>query len=387
MQVERNLNGGNSKPVIISNALVCKELCNLEEEIEAASLRAAEAAERDGLAPCDILFCREVGRAVAEENVACILHELGWYFQSSSCWQLNSSGSLDMVHALRMKQLLVFSVERDWCSVVQNLLDMPFEKAEADSFFSKLSYVMKDKMSLLHHAVRRKCRPMVELLLAYVPSSLTKGTDSGLENFQTIMQFKLQWGNLIRPDMAGPAGLTPLHIAASMQGAEDVVDALTSDPCQVGLLAWFNTQDESGQTPHSLALLGGNVRSVQLVRAKVALLERVGRSVAINIPGESFPPSQDGRSSEALRSAWGNCSSASGEKLNAGKARSSCRVSARCPSRQGGILSSYIPKSFFLSLVLIATVCVCVSLVFKGPPPVKFVQSPFHWDGLGSGTQ
>jgi hypothetical protein len=38
-------------------------------------------------------------------------------------------------------------------------------------------------------------------------------------------------------------------------------------------------------------------------------------------------------------------------------------------------------------LVLIATVCVCVSLVFKGPPPVKFVQSPFHWDGLGSGTQ
>jgi hypothetical protein len=33
--------------------------------------------------------------------------------------------------------------------------------------------------------------------------------------------------------MAGPAGLTPLHIAASMKDAEDVVDALTSDPCQV----------------------------------------------------------------------------------------------------------------------------------------------------------
>jgi hypothetical protein len=158
-------------------------------------------------------------------------------------------------------------------------------------------------------------------------------------------------------------------------------------PVQVGLLAWFNTQDESGQTPYSLALLGGNVRSVQLVRAKVALLESVGGSVAINIPGESFPPSQDGRSSEALRSSWGNCRSASGEKLNAGKARSSCRVSARCPGRQRGVLYSYIPKSFFLSLVLIATVCVCVSLVFKGPPPVKFVSSPFHWDGLGSGTQ
>jgi hypothetical protein len=76
---------------------------------------------------------------------------------------------------------------------------------------------------------------MVELLLAYVPSSLTKESDCGLENFQRIMQFKLQWGNFFRPDMAGPAGLTPLHIAASMQDAEDVVDALTSDPCQVCL--------------------------------------------------------------------------------------------------------------------------------------------------------
>jgi hypothetical protein len=74
---------------------------------------------------------------------------------------------------------------------------------------------------------------MVELLLAYVPSSLTKESDVGLETLQRIMQFKLQWGNLFRPDMAGPAGLTPLHIAASMKDAEDVVDALTSDPCQV----------------------------------------------------------------------------------------------------------------------------------------------------------
>jgi hypothetical protein len=139
------------------------------------------------------------------------------------------------VHAFRLKCLLVFSVERDWCTVVQKLLDMPFERAESDSLFAKLSHVVQDEISLLHRAVHRKCRPMVELLLAYVPSSLTKESDFGLENFQKIMQFKLQWGNFFRPDMAGPAGLTPLHIAASMQDAEDVVDALTSDPCQVCL--------------------------------------------------------------------------------------------------------------------------------------------------------
>jgi hypothetical protein len=139
------------------------------------------------------------------------------------------------VHAFRLKCLLVFSVERDWCTVVQKLLDMPFQRAESDSLFTKLSHVVRDEISLLHRAVRRKCRLMVELLLAYVPSSLTKESDCGLENFQRIMQFKLQWGNFFRPDMAGPAGLTPLHIAASMQDAEDVVDALTSDPCQVCL--------------------------------------------------------------------------------------------------------------------------------------------------------
>jgi hypothetical protein len=33
--------------------------------------------------------------------------------------------------------------------------------------------------------------------------------------------------------MARPADLTPLHIAVNMKGVEDVVDALTSDPCQV----------------------------------------------------------------------------------------------------------------------------------------------------------
>ncbi|CAM6077331.1 unnamed protein product [Sphagnum tenellum] len=397
-EVEQNLSGGNSKPVIVANTLVCKELCKLEEEIEAATLCAAEMAEREGLESGDILICSEVARALVEEDVACFLHELGWYFQNRSYWQFIDSASLDMVHAFRLKCLLVFSVERDWCTVVQKLLDMPFQRAESDSLFAKLSHVVQDEISLLHRAVCRKCRPMVELLLAYVPSSLTKESDFGLENFQRIMQFKLQWGNFFRPDMAGPAGLTPLHIAASMQDAEDVVDALTSDPCQVGLHAWVSKQDESGQTPLSLALVGGNIKSIQLVRAKLALLESMGGSVAINIPGDSLPHIQDQRPCEASKSAVpkslnlelpfsSNQRSASGVKLNTGKARFPCSSFGRQAGNPGGIVYAYIPKSFLLSLVTIATICVCVCLLFKDPPFVTFVRPPFRWDSLGSGPQ
>jgi hypothetical protein len=302
------------------------------------------------------------------------------------------------VHAFRLKCLLVFSVERDWCTVVQKLLDMPFQRAESDSLFAKLSHVVRDEISLLHRAVRRKCRPMVELLLAYVPSSLTKESDFGLENFQRIMQFKLQWGNFFRPDMAGPAGLTPLHIAASMQDAEDVVDALTSDPCQVGLHAWVSKQDETGQTPLSLALVGGNIKSIQLVRAKLALLESMRGSVAINVPGDSLPHIQDQRPSEASKSAApkslnlelpfsSNQRSALGAKINTGKARFPCSAFGRQAGNPGGIVYAYIPKSFLVSLMMIATICVCVCLLFKDPPFVTFVRPPFRWDSLGSGPQ
>lgn len=41
---------------------------------------------------------------------------------------------------------------------------------------------------------------------------------------------------LFRPNVVGPAGLTPLHIAAGKDGSEDVLEALTNDPCMVKFL-------------------------------------------------------------------------------------------------------------------------------------------------------
>jgi hypothetical protein len=140
------------------------------------------------------------------------------------------------VSATRLKCLLIFSVERSWCAVVRKLLDIALANQSIDTGVARLSQVVQDDFSLLHRAVRRKNRGMVDLLLAYVPSSIASGTVPNVldtERIGNIVQFKSQWGNLFRPDMTGPAGLTPLHIAASMQDGEDIVDALTSDPFQV----------------------------------------------------------------------------------------------------------------------------------------------------------
>jgi len=35
--------------------------------------------KRERVESCDVLFCGEVAHVVVEEDVACFLHELGWY--------------------------------------------------------------------------------------------------------------------------------------------------------------------------------------------------------------------------------------------------------------------------------------------------------------------
>lgn len=42
-------------------------------------------------------------------------------------------------------------------------------------------------------------------------------------------------------------------------------------------------------------------------------------------------------------------------------------------------------RPMLLSMVGIAAVCVCVALLFKGPPEVQFVYPPFRWELLGYG--
>lgn len=157
------------------------------------------------------------------------LHEMGWLLKRSHL--VSRLGQVDFgsnVFSLgRFKWLLEFSMDHDWCAVVKKLLDVLFEgtvDVEGHTFREMLL-----EMGLLHRAVRRNCRAMVEFLLRYVP---TRKLDEHVADADLATHAD---GYLFRPDMPGPAGMTPLHIAASRDNAEMVLDALTDDPGQVPL--------------------------------------------------------------------------------------------------------------------------------------------------------
>lgn len=74
---------GNWKPIIVADGPICAEVRSLEHEIEAAAHKAGEAAKQQGLQSSAVHCCMELARLVEEEEVACFLHELGWFFQRS----------------------------------------------------------------------------------------------------------------------------------------------------------------------------------------------------------------------------------------------------------------------------------------------------------------
>lgn len=173
------------------------------------------------------------------------IHEMGWLLHRS---QLRSRlGDLDPnadpFPLKRFKWLMEFSVDHDWCAVVRKLLDILIEgcvgEGEDHSFIPALS-----EMGLLHRAVRKNSRPLVEFLLKYVPKNISDKLHSEDKAVSDGVNHKY----FFRPDVTGPAGLTPLHIAAGKDGSEDVLDALTNDPGMVRfLLTWSICEHAEGR--------------------------------------------------------------------------------------------------------------------------------------------
>lgn len=200
LQVENGFKG-NSFPVIIADATICRDLRVLESDF-------------DGDGTTDAVSEDQVGPRSREE-VLHFLNELGWLFQRKN---LPSKSFLTNFSSKRFSFLLIFSVERDWAAVVKTVLDMLVEKSLArDNSLVQESLEMLLEIQLLSRAVKRKCRRMVDLLLQYS----VKGSTSDSKIY------------LFPPNSAGPGGITPLHLAASVQDSEDMVNALTDDPQEV----------------------------------------------------------------------------------------------------------------------------------------------------------
>jgi hypothetical protein len=151
------------------------------------------------------------------------IHEMGWLLHRSELKyrMVHMNSAVDLFPLERFTWLMEFSMDHDWCAVVKKLLNLllheTVNKGDHPTLYQALS-----EMGLLHRAVRKNSKQLVELLLRYVPDKALVDGDN--HSF------------LFRPDAVGPAGLTPLHIAAGKDGSKDVLEALTSDPCMVKFL-------------------------------------------------------------------------------------------------------------------------------------------------------
>ncbi|KAL0352555.1 UNVERIFIED_CONTAM: Squamosa promoter-binding-like protein 16, partial [Sesamum calycinum] len=244
-----------SFPVIIADDTICKELRLLEPDI-------------NGTEACDGILADDIqsrGTPRFREEVLHFLDELGWLFQRKH----NSSLSgIPDYRLTRFKFLFIFSVEHDFCAVVKTLLDILLELNLGRTGLARESLEMLSEIHLLNRAVKRRSRSMVDLLIHY---SIVDSTDTS-EKF------------IFLPNMAGPGGVTPLHLAACTSSSDDMVDALTSDPQEVGLRGWNSVLDANGLSPYAYALMRNNHSYNALVARKLA--DRNNCQVSVSVTDE-----------------------------------------------------------------------------------------------------
>ncbi|KAL5700381.1 Cysteine desulfurase mitochondrial [Ranunculus cassubicifolius] len=275
----------------------------------------------------------------AKKNEALeFIHEMGWLLHRS---QLGHNPAM-LFSYTRFRWLVEFSVDHGWVAVVKKLLDSLFDGYVSSGEHSTVELALLD-ICLLHRAVRRRSCPMVDFLLRY--------TGGGSSNY------------LFRPDATGPVGLTPLHIAASSDGSETLVNALTDDPGQVGVSAWKSARDKTGLSPDDYARMRGHYSYIHLIHNKTKVNNNSGGHLILDIP--------TGQTKFA--------------GFQIGKARptssSSCRGCDQQVRYYGNRRHSLVYRPTLLSMLAIAAVCVCVSLFFKSSPEVRFVFA-FRWEKL-----
>ncbi|KAI3465501.1 hypothetical protein Pfo_022164 [Paulownia fortunei] len=340
-----NSSRGTSFPVIIADSTICQELRLLEPEINGT------AEVSDGI-PTDHI--QNAGKPRSREEVLHFLDELGWLFQRKHNSFLFGIPDYRLT---RFKFLLIFSAEHDFCALVKTLLDILLELNLGRKGLARESLEMLSEIHLLNRAVKRRCRSMVDLLIHY---SIIDSTDTS-ENFIFV------------PNMAGPGGVTPLHLAACTSSSDDMVDALTSDPEEVGLHSWNSVLDANGLSPYAYALMRNNHSYNALVARKLADRENGQVSVSIEDEIEQFQVEvdEDKKTISHFNKRQKSCSRC---------ALAACGYSKKFPGSKGLLQRPYIH-----SMLVIAAVCVCVCVFLRGHPYVGCVP-PFAWENLGYGA-
>ncbi|KAJ6939961.1 squamosa promoter-binding-like protein 14 isoform X2 [Populus alba x Populus x berolinensis] len=335
---------GNSFPVIIADASICKELRLLESEFDEKAAVSNIVSEEQ---------TRDLGRPRSREEVIHFLNELGWLFQRKSMPSMHEAPDYSLN---RFKFLLIFSVERDYCVLVKTILDMLVERNTCRDELSKDLLEMLYEIQLLNRSVKRRCRKMADLLIHY---SIIGGDNSS----RTY---------IFPPNVGGPGGITPLHLAACASGSDGLVDALTNDPHEIGLSCWNSVLDANGLSPYAYAVMTKNHSYNLLVARKLADKRNGQISVAIGNEIEQ---------AAALEQEPMKISQFQRERKSCAKCASvAAKIHGRFLGSRGLLQRPYVH-----SMLAIAAVCVCVCLFFRGAPDIGLVD-PFKWENLNYGT-
>ncbi|KAJ4968128.1 hypothetical protein NE237_014829 [Protea cynaroides] len=346
-------------PFIVAEKDVCSEIRMLESVIEVA--------ETDN----NVEGTKEME---AKNQAMDFIHEMGWLLHRSNL--RSRLGQMDPNLAIfpfrRFRWIMEFSMDHSWCAVVKSLLDILFDGCVAAGEHPSVEVALSE-MGLLHKAVRKNCRPLVEILLRYIPGKVLDRKKSGQK--QQVDRGSEKF--LFRPDDVGPMGLTPLHVAASRDGCENVLDALTDDPGLVGVEAWKSTRDNTGFTPEDYARLRGHYSYIHLVHRKVGKKSEAGH-VILDMPAVFSNCNTHKKETDGL-----NLGKVAGFEINKPKLGLMQQYCKLCdqqlvygnPRRR---LHAYRPA--MLSMMAVAAVCVCAALLFKSQPDVGSVLRPFLWD-------
>ncbi|KAL9240752.1 hypothetical protein vseg_014936 [Gypsophila vaccaria] len=349
-------------PFIVAEPELCYEICTLEREMQVVIK------DKDNPAENDVTD--------AKYKALDFVHEMGWLLHRNSLTlKDNQQGShLNLFSFKRLKWLVEFSMDHDWPSVLRKLLDSLFSGIVDIGDHASVEDGLAD-IALLHTAVRRNSRLMVEFLLRYVPSK-DGNTVVGLK--QNQRDYGTPGNMLFKPDVVTAGGLTPLHIAASSKGSENVLEALLEDPGMVGIEAWKKARDSTGLTPSDYASLRGHYGYLQLVQRKTNT-KSSDKHVVIDIP--SFSRLQLNQiATDKLKST--EFDSFYTEKP---QTRQSCKLCTMIPEHRfrSGPLTF---RPLMISLVTIAVICVCTTLYFKSEPQVCGIFGPFRWETLKYGA-
>nr|GLL42515.1 squamosa promoter-binding-like protein 12 [Ipomoea trifida] len=347
-------------PFIVAEEDVCSEIRTLENEIELS--------QKD-------YIDGQIDKMETRNQAMDFLHEMGWLLQrnnlKSRMSKLDASASC-CFPLKRFAWLMEFSIDHNWCAVVKKLLDIFFNGSVGTGEQSSSLKLLFSEMGLLHKAVRRNSRPLVELLLRYSPDRVAD--ELRLEYEEALGG--CDGGFLFRPNILGPSGLTPLHVAAGIDGSEDVIDALTDDPGKVAIEAWKNARDSTGFTPEDYARLRGHYSYIHLVQRKLnrkVSTEHVVVDIRSAVGDGTYKLKQNDGGSMSF-------------EVSRSRSREvGCRV---CDQKMGYVMRgrSLLYKPAMLSMVAIAAVCVCVALLFKSSPEVLYVFQPFRWEMLDYGS-